>query len=272
MLKGKIKVLEDWFRGTPGTITAFSGGVDSSLVLYLSKKYLSSGSVACISKSASLKKKDYKLAIDFCKRYDILLEVIETREVSDKKYFSNPVDRCFICKSHLYTDLQKLKEKYPGYIILNGINSDDFNDYRPGIKAATDNNIRYPLAECKLTKQDIRDLARYFGLPNWDKPASPCLSSRIPYGHLITKNKLKQIEAAEEILNSYGFNDVRVRHFNSEARIEVEEKMIERLKDKFDIIEKSIKKLGFKKCIIDKEGLVSGKLNRQLIFQNGRKI
>ncbi len=267
MDENKIQALKAWFELLPGTITAFSGGVDSSLVIFLSKRFLSSTTVACISNSASLKKKDYELAIDFCNRYGIPLEVIETREVNDENYYLNPIDRCFICKNHLYNELQIVKEKFPEYVLLNGINSDDFNDYRPGIKAAKEHGIRYPLADCKLTKQDVRDLARYFGLPNWDKPASPCLSSRIPYGQIITKQKLMQIEAAEGVLNNHGFRDVRVRHYDREARIEVPVTMIEGLREQFSTIEKGIKKVGFENCVIDEEGLISGKLNRPLKLQ-----
>jgi len=270
MQNGKIEKLREWFLPLKGTVTAFSGGVDSSLVLYLSKKFIPKHTVASISISPSLKRKDYQLARDFCKQYDIKLEVIETKEIEDENYYTNPSNRCFFCKTHLYQDLQKVKEKFPGYTILNGINKDDFGDYRPGIKAARDHEIRSPLSDCGLKKEDIRELARYFGLPNWDKPASPCLSSRVPYGHHINEEKLSQIESAEEILNGYGFQDVRVRHYDREARIEVPDKMLEKLREKFDRISSEIQNLGFERCIIDEEGLVSGKLNRSLQLQHGR--
>lgn len=260
----KLDKLEAWFTNASGTITAFSGGVDSSLVLFLSKKYLPEDSIACISASESLKQSDFELAKDFCEQYDIPLEVIKTKELQDDNYASNPSNRCFFCKTHLYQDLSPLKEKYPEYLVLNGTNSDDFQDHRPGIQAARNFVIRSPLADCGLYKQDVRNLAKYFGLPNWDKPASPCLSSRIPYGKQVTAKKLRQIEAAEGILNNLGFSEVRVRHFDQEARIEVPTHKINHLKQVYPSVIESFKLLGFQSCAIDEEGLVSGKLNRVL--------
>ena len=259
-----LRSLEEWFQQYPGTITAFSGGVDSTLVLYLSKLFLGDRGVGCMSISPSLKRKDYAFGIQFCRDNDIRLEVIETREIEDENYFSNPANRCFFCKSYLYFDLQKVKEKYPGYVVLNGTNTDDFGDYRPGLEAARNFEILSPLADCGLDKKVVRDLANHFDLPNWDKPASPCLSSRIPYGNVITIDKLHQVEAAEELLNKFGFEDVRVRHYGEEARIEVPANLVEQLKEQFTSIEASILELGFQSCVIDEEGLVSGKLNRIL--------
>lgn len=272
MFENKISVLEDWYLKFEGTITAFSGGVDSSLVLYLSNRFLPESSIACISNSESLKRADFQLAESFCKQYDIPLEVIRTTELEDKNYNTNPSDRCFYCKNHLYTDLKAIQESYPGHVILNGTNKDDFTDYRPGLRAASEFEIRSPLAECGLSKKDVRELASHFGLPNWNKPASPCLSSRIPYGQRITIEKLKQIESAEEILNIHGFPEARVRHFDARATIEVPKAKISDLKEKLPAIEGSIKMLGFEYCEIDKEGLVSGKMNRQLTLENGRTI
>jgi uncharacterized protein len=272
MFENKISVLEDWYLKFEGSITAFSGGVDSSLVLYLSKWFLPDTSIACISNSESLKRADFQLAGSFCKQYDIPLEVIKTTELNDKNYNTNPSDRCFYCKNHLYTDLKAIQENYPGYVILNGTNKDDFTDYRPGLRVASEFEIRSPLAECGLGKQEVRELANHYGLPNWDKPASPCLSSRVPYGQRITIEKLQQIESAEQILNNHGFPEARVRHFGEEASIEVPESQISELKKILPSIEDSIKILGFRVCEIDEEGLVSGKLNRQLTLENGRSV
>ena len=264
MIGKEVNKLSKWFLQFPGTITAFSGGIDSSLVLFLSKKFLSHTTIACISNSESLKRSDFKLAQDFCRKYEIPLEVVETDEVSDQQYFSNPSNRCFYCKTHLYSKLEKIKARYPGYVVLNGTNVDDFGDYRPGIEAAKTFDVRSPLAETGLRKSDIRKIALHFGLPNWDKPSSPCLSSRVPYGKPINPSKLLQIEMAEELLNSIGFSEVRVRHYDFEARIEVPPLRIEELKSQLQKIENSILKLGFNKCSIDPEGLVSGNLNRSL--------
>lgn len=264
MYQDKIKKLESWFQTHQGTITAFSGGIDSTLVLYLSHKCLGDKAIGCISISPSLKRRDYAFAIDFCQERNIQLEVIETQEIFDEQYNSNPANRCYFCKNHLYLDLQKLKDKYPRHTVLNGTNTDDFGDYRPGLQAASEFEVRSPLAECGLSKADVRSLARYFDLPNWDKPASPCLSSRIPYGNVITENKLKQVEAAEEILHHYGFSEVRVRHYGEEARIEVPADRLNALRAHFTSIANAIRELGFEQCTIDGEGLVSGKLNREI--------
>lgn len=262
MVEEKIRALENWFAGKPGTITAFSGGIDSTLVFYLSGKFLGEKAIGCISASASLKRKDLAFAQTFAQRYDLNLEVIETREIHDESYLANPANRCYFCKSHLYHDLTRMSEKYPGYLLLNGTNTDDFGDYRPGLQAAKEHKVYAPLADCGLNKQDVRDIARHFGLPNWDKPASPCLSSRVPYGNSITEEKLRQIEAAEGILNAYGFEDVRVRHYGAEARIEVPGTELRQLKQHFTAISQSVRELGFTEVSMDEEGLVSGKLNR----------
>lgn len=265
MLNKKIDQLEKWFQSVEGTITAFSGGIDSSLVLFLSRKFLSKEkAIGCISISPSLKRKDYDLAKSFCQTYDIHLEVIETQEIKDENYFSNPSNRCFFCKSHLYQDLQEVCNKYPNFIVLNGTNRDDFGDYRPGLQAARNYEVKSPLADCQLSKAYIRSLAQHFGLPNWNKPASPCLSSRVPYGQQITIEKLQQIEAAEDILNTYGFEDVRVRHYHNTAKVEVPVHQLETLRLHFGEISPAILALGFQHCTIDEEGLISGKLNRSL--------
>ena len=267
MYEQHIEKLASWFKSHQGTITAFSGGIDSTLVLYLSHKFLGDKGIGCISISPSLKRRDYTFAIDFCQQQGIHLEVIETQEIFDEHYNSNPSNRCYFCKNHLYLDLHKLQKQYPGYTVLNGTNTDDFGDYRPGLEAAKEFEVRSPLAECGLNKEDIRTLALYFGLPNWNKPASPCLSSRIPYGNHITEEKLKQVELAEEILFRYGFQEARVRHYGEEARIEVPADKLEQLKTHFDAIDEAIKGLGFKQCKIDQEGYVSGKLNRDILNQ-----
>ncbi len=261
----KLVRLEKWFAQHSGSIVAFSGGIDSTLVLFLARKFQGrENAIGVISNSESLKAKDFKLAQDFCQQFDIHLEVIKTNELEDERYNSNPIDRCFFCKDHLFTDLTKICEKYPGFKVLSGTNFDDLGDYRPGINAAKKNEVLAPLAACNMSKEEIRQMAKYFGLPNWDKPASPCLSSRIPYNHAVTLEKLRQIEAAEDILNDYGFEDVRVRHFGTYGKIEVHKEDLTKLKLVRNEVVSKISALGFEYCEIDEEGLVSGKLNRQI--------
>ena len=266
-----ITKLKNWFDQFEGTITAFSGGIDSALVLLLSRKYLGkNNAIGVISKSESLKDKDYQLAVDFAQKNDIYLETVFTKELVDANYNKNPSNRCYFCKSHLYTRLDEVKKNYPNFIVLNGTNKDDLSDYRPGLIAANEHDIRSPLAELELTKSDIRKLALYFKIPFWDKPASPCLSSRIPYGSKVSSDKLKQIEKAEDILNIFGFNDVRVRHYQKICKIEVPRTQINLLKENIEEIFPLIKRIGFDTCTIDEEGLISGKLNNALNLNNGQ--
>jgi uncharacterized protein len=261
----KLAELETWLRERKGSIVAFSGGIDSSLVLFLARRWQGREyAIGVISRSESLKTKDFELALEFCRLFDIRLEVIVTRELEDERYSNNPVDRCYFCKEHLYSDLQVICDRYPGFPVLNGTNADDYSDYRPGLKAARAYEILSPLAECRVTKEEIREIAKYFELPHWNKPASPCLSSRIPYNHQITRKKLVEIEQAEEVLNQFGFVDVRVRHYGDHGRIEVRKEDLPRLMQlKEDVLDK-IRKVGFREVVIDEEGLVSGKLNRDI--------
>ncbi len=264
--QNKLSLAEHWFANNrSNVIVAFSGGVDSCLVAFLARKFLGKQAAkAVIADSPSLKRKDLEVAQSFCKQYDIDLEIINTKELENPNYASNPIDRCYFCKYTLYDELRDIAANYPGTAILNGQNFDDLSDYRPGTKAAQEFRVLKPLAECKFTKEDIRALARYFDLTTWDKPASPCLSSRIPYGQEVTVEKLRQIEDAENMLNSLGFQDVRVRHFGEKAKIEVPSGQVEALKKHEKSITNYIREIGFKECEIDDEGLVSGKLNRAI--------
>src|SRR5665648_238419 len=265
VLKEKLNLLELWYSKRKGSIVAYSGGIDSTLVLYLARKFQGRGhAIGVILNSESLKNKDFNLAKSFCEGFDIQLSIIKTNELTDSNYSQNPINRCFYCKDHLFHDLQEITKEYPGFEILSGTNFDDLGDYRPGIDAAQKNSVMSPLVDCKVNKEEIREIARHFGLPNWNKPASPCLSSRIPYNQAVTLEKLRQIEAAEDLLNSYGFEDVRVRHFGTFGKIEVQKDDLENLLSVKDIVIGEIKKIGFVRIEIDEEGLVSGKMNRVL--------
>lgn len=261
----KLTSLEQWFDKLQGAIVAFSGGIDSTLVLFLARKFLGHEHViGVISNSESLKQKDLKLAKDFCSQFDIQLEIIKTNELADERYNENPINRCFFCKEHLFHDLTEISIKYPGFDVLSGTNYDDLGDYRPGLDAAKKFEVLSPMVACKIRKDELRQIAHYFSIPSWDKPASPCLSSRIPYNQSVTRKKLKQIELAEDLLNSYGFEDVRVRHYGSYCKVEVQVKDLHKLRLIQNRIKDKITDLGFELCEIDPEGLVSGKLNRVL--------
>jgi uncharacterized protein len=258
--------IEGWFTTIDKAVTALSGGIDSSLVAFVARKQLGKeNAVAVISASVSVKQKELKDARNFCQQFDIVLNEIDAKEIENNHYRENLVNRCFFCKSVLYIEMEKfIMKEFKGYYILNGNNFSDIGDFRPGLKAAKDHKVLSPLTECKFTKDDIRKVARWYGLPNWSKPASPCLSSRFPYGEVITVEKLKMVEKAEDLLNLHGFDDVRVRFVNNSARIEVHADRISELQVIFSKLAPEIKSIGFKNCEIDLEGLVSGKMNRDI--------
>jgi uncharacterized protein len=264
-LQDKLQLLEQWYSKRKGSIVAFSGGIDSTLVLFLARKFQGKeNAIGVISNSESLKSRDFELAKEFCKTFDINLEIIKTLELADERYNQNPINRCYFCKEHLFHDLQSIKEKYTDFDVLSGTNYDDLGDYRPGLQAAAKYKILSPMVDCNLSKDELRLIAKHFELPNWDKPASPCLSSRVPYNHQITREKLQQIEDAEGILNEFGFKDVRVRHYGTYGQIEVKSDELEKLLLLENEVLEKIKNVGFSELRIDKEGLVSGKLNRVL--------
>lgn len=260
-----IDQFRQWFADCRFAVTAFSGGVDSSLVAWLANHLLGpERNVAVVSASPSLKLSDLDAAKTFCLQHAIPLKTIVTEELSNPSYQRNPSNRCFFCKQTLYNELESFAASIDGAWILNGTNVNDLRDYRPGLEAAKQNCVRSPLAEIGLDKLAIRRLAASLGLECWDKPASPCLSSRIPYGQQITEAKLRQVEAGEAYLIERGFPIVRLRHHGDSATIEVPPN---RMNDLYEIekdLATMLQDIGFQHYQIDAEGFVSGKLNRSI--------
>ena len=258
--------LQFWFDACPRAAIALSGGVDSSLVAFLAHKYLGPERVcAYIADSPSLKRRDLNEAQDFCTAFGIPLKVLQTQELQNPDYASNPNNRCYFCKSTLYDDLVTLVNNSAQETwICSGANVDDQGDYRPGMQAAAEHAVKHPLLVCGINKTLIRALAAHYALPCHDKPASPCLSSRIPYGQEVTLEKLQQIEAAETWLQEHGFSIVRVRHDHGTARLEVPQHDIEKLHALAATARTHMQSLGFTDIEIDQEGFVSGKLNRSI--------
>lgn len=258
--------LDRWFEACPSAAVAFSGGVDSALVAYWARHCL--GSERCTAWTAdspSLKRNDLAIARAFCAEHDIALRLLKTGEIDAPSYASNPIDRCFHCKSNLYETLLTELSKSPGEVwVLSGANLDDRGDYRPGLVAAARASVRHPLLECGIGKETLRALARQYGLSVWDKPASPCLSSRIPYGQAVTVKKLAQIEAAEAWMLDRGFPVCRVRHYGEAAEVEVPVDRIQALRAVWSDVRAAFAELGFAKVELDDEGFVSGKLNRAI--------
>ena len=259
--------LQAWFADCPGAVVAFSGGVDSSLVAWSARQALGRDRcLAAVSASASLKLSDLDAGRDFCLRHDIPLRIVRTNELLDPNYFLNPANRCFHCKRTLYTELTPIALSRRAWL-LNGTNADDAGDYRPGLLAADQFAVRSPLAECGLGKDAVRTLAESAGLAVWDKPASPCLASRIPYGQRVTVTKLRQIEEGEAVLAEAGFPVARLRHHGEWARLEVPDGQVASLRGHECLAR--IAALGFERVEIDPEGFVSGKLNREILHEGG---
>ena len=245
-------------------IVAFSGGIDSSLVAYVAGQVLGERAVAITSASASLNRADLALAENLAQDWGIQHKVIVTDELSKPEYRANPVNRCFHCKTSLYTYLDDIAREQTVEVVLNGTNVDDLGDHRPGLVAADNFQVRSPLVECAFTKEDIRALARSLGLENAEKPQAACLSSRFPYGTHITLELLEQVEAAESVLHECGFAQGRVRHHGDIARLEVPIEQLQLAVDKHSELESGIKAAGYQYVTVDLAGFRSGSLNAAL--------
>jgi uncharacterized protein len=243
---------------------AFSGGIDSTVVAKAAQLALGSRAVAVTGASASLARGELEEARALARLIGIRHEVIETDEFSNPDYVRNAPDRCYHCKSELYTRLDDLAGPLDVAVVVNGANLDDLGDYRPGMQAAGEHRVRSPLAECGFHKADVRELAAEWGLPTWDKPATPCLSSRVTYGEEVTPQRLNRIDEAERFLRSLGLRNVRVRyHTGDVARLEVPLDALTRLCDapiRTALVER-FRALGFKFVTLDLEGFRSGSLN-----------
>ena len=263
-LASKYQALQDTIRSYSRVIVAFSGGIDSSLVAFVAGQVLGENALAVTSGSASLKRTDLELSKKQGDDWGIAHQVIVTDELSKSDYRANPTNRCFYCKTSLYTELAQIASAQNYAFVLNGTNLDDLGDHRPGLIAADDYNVKSPLVEAGFHKADIRALAHELGLENADKPQAACLSSRFPYGTAIDQILLAQVEAAEDVLADVGFSQYRVRHHGEVARLEI-------LPEEFPLairhhadIEKRIKDLGYRFIAMDMGGFRSGSLNEGL--------
>ena len=245
-------------------VVAFSGGIDSSLVAYVAGEVLGNNALAVTSGSASLKRSDLQLAETLGKDWNLSHEIIVTDELSKPDYRRNPVDRCFHCKTSLYTSLDVICKERGIDVIFNGTNLDDLGDHRPGLMAADNYQVCSPLVEAGFHKSDVRQLANELGLKNADKPQSACLSSRFPYGTSIDEQLLSQVEQAETVLESLGFTQFRVRHHGDLARIEVTENELEKAMDHRLHINEALGDLGYRYITLDMIGFRSGSLNEGL--------
>ncbi len=262
----RLTSLREYISELERVCIAYSGGVDSSLVAAISKEQLGKNAIAITGISAALAPLLLNEARNQANWIGITHKECFTTELKDPNYNQNPTNRCYACKRELHAHLTKISQEAGNYLVLDGVNFDDLKDHRPGITAAKEAGVTSPLADLKIGKESIRKISKALGFPWWNKPAEPCLSSRFPYGESISLEKLIRVAKAESWLKLNGFNKVRVRSIELAAKIEVPLDRIQELEG--DLIQQKIlkefRRLGFKSIIVDPEGLISGKLNRQL--------
>jgi uncharacterized protein len=265
-LQQKEQALFASLRPMQRVIVAFSGGTDSAYLAWAANRVLGSGALAVTADSASIPESHKRDAEAFVARFGIAHEYIRTNEFDNPDYTRNDPDRCFHCKNELFTRLEALGSERGYQHIIYGVNADDLGDYRPGQSAARQHRVAAPLADAGMTKAEIRELSRLAGLPTWDRPASACLSSRIPYGTPVTIQTVKTVETGEESLKKLGFRQFRMRYHGDVVRIEIAREEMERalnlqMADRFTAI---FRALGFRYVALDLEGYRQGSLNEVL--------
>ena len=268
ILEEKTEKIKSLIREMDSALVAFSGGVDSTLVLALAHEVMGERTLAVTAQSASVPNREMQASRQLAKEIGARHLVVRTEEMSNPEYRANPANRCYHCKTELYSNLKRVAEQNDISTILNGINLDDLGDYRPGIDSAREHGVRSPLVEAEFSKQDVRDLSRAMGLSIWNKPAMACLSSRIPYGQPVTAEKLSRVEQAEDLLLSFGFKQVRVRHLGTKACIELDQNEIPRYQSDESIqrsVQEKLMALGFSCVVLDPEGYRMGSLNEALL-------
>jgi uncharacterized protein len=263
---GKLRALEERLRQLPSLMVAYSGGVDSAFLAATAHRVLGARMLAVLADSPSLARRDMEQACAFAHSLDMPLQVIATDELDRPEYARNAASRCFHCKDELFAVMEKLGAKLGFAHIAYGMNADDTRDFRPGQRAAEEHAVLAPLAEAGLTKVEVRALAKAAGYPVWDRPAAPCLSSRVEYGRAVTREVLEQVERGEEGLRQLGFRELRVRHHGELARVEIARGELPRAltMEMLDAITAALKQAGFKYVTLDCSGFRSGSMNEVL--------
>jgi len=268
LASGKEAALGDTLASLGSVLVAYSGGVDSAYLAYIAARTLGDRAVAVTADSPSYPERHRQLAVRIAREFGLRHEIIQTHELDVPDYRANPANRCYFCKRELYTHLSRIAAERDATVV-DGNNADDRGDYRPGRQAAREFGVRSPLDEVDLTKAEIRELSRRAGLPTWDEPASACLSSRIPYHHDVTDEKLRTIERAEDALRGLGFRVFRVRHHDEVARLEIaREEMARALEPEMaEAIVRALKAVGYRYISLDLQGYRTGSLNEGLLLR-----
>ncbi|MBN4001620.1 ATP-dependent sacrificial sulfur transferase LarE [Nostoc sp. LPT] len=266
MLTEKFEQLKTLFKEMEQALIAYSGGVDSTLVAKIAYDVLGARALAVTAVSPSLLPEELEDAKIQAATIGIPHKIVQTHEMENPNYTSNPVNRCYFCKSELHDTLKPLALQLGYPYVVDGVNADDLHDYRPGIQAAKERGARSPLAEVGVTKVEVRQLSQQLGLPWWDKPAQPCLSSRFPYGEEITVAKLQRVGRGEIYLRKLGWQNLRVRSQGDTARIELPPEQIKEfvLTNDLQTLVSAFQDFGFIYVTLDLEGYRSGKLNQVL--------
>jgi uncharacterized protein len=262
----KEQQLKDLFRQMRSVLVAFSGGVDSTYVAYIANAELGDKAICVTGESPSLPQYQRGECARIAGQFGLRREIIQTEELDDPRYRANAPNRCYFCKDELYSKLGVLAHERGVGFVVDGSTMDDIGDYRPGRAAATEHGVRSPLIEVGLNKREVRELSHRAGLPTWDKPASPCLSSRIAYGTTVTIQRLESVDRGEEIMRELGFREFRVRHHDNLVRIEVAPSELDLAlrREVIDNLARRFRDLGFKYVTLDLHGYRSGAMNEVL--------